>query len=155
MREREKGDRETDKDRDRSQIRTGQSFDRSIRSSGRQDGRFSKTSSASLFSGTPSSAVPTRAGTSTLVRCPSSISCADRVLAYPPRCPEGWFWKSCRDPPAPAGHRTTRRPPDHRRETQTAVVWSCLPFLRSGQNHLARHSERWKKTRQTEEEVDR
>ena len=26
--------------------------------------------------------------------------------------------------------------------TQTAVVWSCLPFIKSGQNHLARHSER-------------
>ena len=36
---------------------------------------------------------------------------------------------------------------------QTAVVWSCLPFIRSGQNHLARHSERGKKTRQTEEEI--
>ena len=35
------------------------------------------------------------------------------------------------------------------------VVWSCLPFIRSGQNHLARHSERAKKTRQTEEEVGR
>ena len=33
------------------------------------------------------------------------------------------------------------------------VVWSCLPFIRSGQNHLVRHSERGKKTRQTEEEV--
>ena len=33
---------------------------------------------------------------------------------------------------------------------QTAVVWSCLPFIRPGQNHLARHSERGKKTRQTE-----
>ena len=34
-------------------------------------------------------------------------------------------------------------------------VWlkPCLPFTRSGQNHLARHSERRKKTRQTEEEV--
>ena len=31
---------------------------------------------------------------------------------------------------------------------QTKVVWSCLPFIRSGQNHLARHSERGKKTRQ-------
>ena len=30
-----------------------------------------------------------------------------------------------------------------------------LPFIRSGQNHLARHSERGKKTRQTEEEVGR
>ena len=35
-----------------------------------------------------------------------------------------------------------------RKETQTAVI-------RSGQNHLARHSERGKKTRQTEEEVGR
>ena len=47
----------------------------------------------------------------------------------------------------------TRRPPDHRKEMQTAVVWSCLPFIRSGQNHLAWHSERGKKTRQTEEEM--
>ena len=35
------------------------------------------------------------------------------------------------------------------------MVWSCFPFIRSGQNHLARHSEREKKTRQTEEEVGR
>ena len=35
------------------------------------------------------------------------------------------------------------------------MVWSCLPFIRTGQNHLARHSERWKKIRQTEEEVGR
>ena len=55
----------------------------------------------------------------------------------------------------PTGNRTTRRPPDHREETQTAVVWSCLPFIRSGQNNLARHSERGKKTRQIEEEVGR
>ena len=41
------------------------------------------------------------------------------------------------------------------KETQTAVVWTCLPFIRSGQTHLARHSERGKKTRQTEEEVGR
>ena len=54
----------------------------------------------------------------------------------------------CQDP---AGNWTTRRPPADRKETQTAVVWSCLPFIRSGQNHLARHSERGKKTRQTEE----
>ena len=56
----------------------------------------------------------------------------------------------CKDP---AGNRTTRRPPDHRKETQTAVVWPCLPFIRSGQNHPARHSERGKKTRQTQKEV--
>ena len=35
------------------------------------------------------------------------------------------------------------------------MVWSCFPFIRFGQNHLARHSERRKKTRQTEEEVGR
>ena len=52
----------------------------------------------------------------------------------------------------PAGNRTTRRPPDRRKETKTAVVWIglFLPFIRSSQNHLARHSERGKKTRQTE-----
>ena len=55
----------------------------------------------------------------------------------------------------PARNWTTRRPPDYRKETQTAVVWSCLPSIRSGQNHLTKHSERGKKTRQTEEEVGR
>ena len=35
------------------------------------------------------------------------------------------------------------------------MVRSCLPFIRSGQNHLAWYSERGKKTRQTEEEVGR
>ena len=40
-------------------------------------------------------------------------------------------------------------------ETQTAVVWSCFPFIRPGQNHLARHSESGKKTRQAEEEIGR
>ena len=58
----------------------------------------------------------------------------------------------CRDP---AGNRTARRLPGHRKETQTAVVWTCLPFIRSGQNHLARHGERGKKARQIEEEVGR
>ena len=68
----------------------------------------------------------------------------------------------CQDP---AGNRTTRRPPDHYEETQIAVVWSCLPFIRSVY-HLARHSERGgkktrhserdgKKTRRTKEEVGR
>ena len=58
----------------------------------------------------------------------------------------------CQDP---AGNRATRRPPDPCKETRTAVVWSCLQFIRSGQNHLTRHSKRGKKTRQTEEEVGR
>ena len=35
------------------------------------------------------------------------------------------------------------------------MVWSCFPFIRCGQNHLARHSERGKKTRRTKEEVGR
>ena len=30
----------------------------------------------------------------------------------------------------PVGNRTTWRP-DHRKETQTSVTWSCLPFIRS------------------------
>ena len=58
----------------------------------------------------------------------------------------------CQDP---AGNWTTRRSPDDCKETQTAVVWSCFLFIRSGQNHLARHSERGKKTRRTKEEVRR
>ena len=62
-----------------------------------------------------------------------------------PCCQQG---SPCQDP---AGNRTTYRPPDHSKEMQTAVVWQCLPFIRSGQNHLARHSERGKKTRQTED----
>ena len=45
----------------------------------------------------------------------------------------------CQDP---AGNWTTRRPPDDRKETQTAVVWSCFPFIRSDKNDLARHSQR-------------
>ena len=35
------------------------------------------------------------------------------------------------------------------------MVWACLLFIRFGQNHLARHSKRGKKIRQTEEEVGR
>ena len=38
---------------------------------------------------------------------------------------------------------------------QTSVVWSCFLFIRCGQNHLARHSQRVRKTRQTEEEAGR
>ena len=58
----------------------------------------------------------------------------------------------CQDP---AGSWTTRRPLDDCKEMQTAAVWSCFPFIRSGQNHLARHSERGQKTRRTKEEVGR
>ena len=58
----------------------------------------------------------------------------------------------CQDP---AGNWATWRSPNDRKETQTAVVWSCFPLIRSGQNHLARHSERGKKTRRTKEEAGR
>ena len=58
----------------------------------------------------------------------------------------------CQDP---AGNWTTRRSPDDRKETQTVAVWSCFPFIRSNQNHLARHSGRGKKTRRTKEEMGR
>ena len=50
---------------------------------------------------------------------------------------------------------TTRRPPDHRKEMQTKVVWICLPFIRSGQNHLAKHRKREKKTGLAEKQVKR
>ena len=53
------------------------------------------------------------------------------------------------------GNRTTGRCLDYSKKTQTGMVWTCLPFIRSGQNHLARHSERGKKTRQTDEEAGR
>ena len=46
---------------------------------------------------------------------------------------------------------TIRRPLDHRKE----VVWTCLQFIGSGENHFAMHSERGKKTRHTDEEVGR
>ena len=45
----------------------------------------------------------------------------------------------CQDP---AGNWTTRRPSFRRKETQTAAVWTCLPFIWSGLNHLPRHDER-------------
>ena len=43
------------------------------------------------------------------------------------------------------------------KKRKTAVVWTRLPFIGSGQNHLARHSEKGgeKETRQTDEEVGR
>ena len=54
-----------------------------------------------------------------------------------------------------AGNRTTRRPPDYRKETQTAVIRTCFPFIKSSKNYLARNSEGGKKTKQTDEEVGR
>ena len=58
----------------------------------------------------------------------------------------------CQDP---ASNRSTRRSADDGKETQSAVLWSCLPFMRSVEKHVARHSERGKKTRRRKEEVGR
>ena len=57
----------------------------------------------------------------------------------------------CQDP----ANKLTKRRPNHCKEMQAAVIWSCLLFIRSGQNHLARHSERRKKTRPTKKEMGR
>ena len=43
------------------------------------------------------------------------------------------------------------RQSDH---TQTDVVWTFLPFIRSGQIYLVMHSEVRKKTRQVEKEAE-
>ena len=55
---------------------------------------------------------------------------------------------SCQDP---AGKRTTRRFPDHRKETQTAVVWTCLPLAKAilqgtvkGERRQGSQGKRWK-----------
>ena len=45
--------------------------------------------------------------------------------------------------------RSSRQLDHMKTSRQAAVVWSCFPFIRSGQNHLARHSERGEKTRRT------
>ena len=59
----------------------------------------------------------------------------------------------CQDP---AENRTTQKP--HTILKRYKLEWYghvCLSFIRSGQNYLARQSERRKKTKQTEEEVRR
>ena len=58
----------------------------------------------------------------------------------------------CQDP---GDNQTTRRPSDHGKGTQSAVVWTCLPFIRSGENHLSYHSERGTKARQEVKVVGR
>ena len=78
------------------------------------------------------------------------MRCLPQDTTHPIQRPCYQLGSPCQDP---AGNRTTRRPSDDRKEMQTAVVWPCLPFIRSGQNHLERHIERGKKTRQTEEVV--
>ena len=84
-------------------------------------------------------------------RAAKNTSPGNEVLLQDTTC---YQWRSlCQDP---AGNRTTRRPPDHRKEAQTKVDWTCLPFIRTVQNNLARHYERgMEKTMQTEKEVGR
>ena len=58
----------------------------------------------------------------------------------------------------PTGNRTIRRPPDHSKETQTEVVWTCLPFISCGQNHIPRikAERKWEEDKaETEKEVGR
>ena len=44
-----------------------------------------------------------------------------------------------------ASNRTTQRPPDQNKEMQTAVVWTSLPFIRSGQTILQGIAKGWKR----------
>ena len=53
----------------------------------------------------------------------------------------------------PAGKWTTRGPPDDHKETQTAVVWSCFPFIRLAKTILQTTVKGGR--RQTEEVVGR
>ena len=45
--------------------------------------------------------------------------------------------------------------PSQQSSKEEYKVWTCFLFIRSVQNFLERHSERGKKTRQTEKEVGR
>ena len=77
--------------------------------------------------------------------CVSIVRMTKRSLCYP--------WECLRIQQAIRLHEdllTTEK-----RRKLHAVVWTSPPFIRSGQNHLARHSGRGKKTKQTEKEVGR
>ena len=60
--------------------------------------------------------------------------------------------RPCQDP---GGNRATRRPRYRRKETQTAVVWSFLTFIRSGQKPSCKAQSKREKTTQTDEAVGR
>ena len=55
-------------------------------------GTIQQRSSSSLFFGRPLWAFLAWVRMFTLWRCPSSICSADHGIAYPLRCPVGWFW---------------------------------------------------------------
>ena len=60
-------------------------------------GAIQQRSFSSLFCRRPFWKALVWAGVSTLWCCPSSISSVDHGVAHPPRCPEGWFMRGCRD----------------------------------------------------------
>ena len=83
-------------------------------------------SSSCLFCRRPLWAFMAWAGMFTL-RCPSSTFSADHGVAYPQRCPEGWFWRGCHG----TWHNWTvqvsiswQLPEEVHVDTQG--VWSCL-----------------------------
>ena len=86
----------------------------------------------------------------TFVQSPLSLTLPRVIISYLLPCYQRG--SPCQDP---AGIWTAWRSSDDRKEAQTAAVWSCFPFIRSSQNHFARHSERGQKTRRTKEEVGR
>ena len=81
-------------------------------------------------------------GTSTLWRCPSSISIADYGVAHSPRCPDGWFWRGCHS----VWHARTRQVSVSWQLPEEAPVhpqgswsysassrWSCVPRRKCGE----------------------
>ena len=99
-------------------------------------GTIQQTSSSSLFCRRPLWAVLAWAGMSTLWCCPSSIFSAYHGVAHLPRCPKGWFCRSCHG----VWHAQTiqvsiswQLPGEASMEPQgswsfsTPSCWSCLP----------------------------
>ena len=79
-----------------------------------------------------------------------------RIEAVEMRCYCNILHISCKDHvTSEEVHAKVQQAMGSHEDLLTIVKRRKLPFIRSGQNHLERHSERWKKTRQTEEEVGR
>ena len=66
--------------------------------------------------------------TSTTSKQTCMVPHSESACACEKECLQAWE-SPCQDP---AGNQTKRRPPDHHKKTQTAVVWTCLPSIRSG-----------------------
>ena len=102
-------------------------------------GVLQQRSSSSVFCRKPLWKVLAWAGMSTLWCCPTSISPTDHGFAYPPRCPEGWFWRGRRG----VWHAQTMKvsfswqspdevPVDPQRTWSCSAFssWSCAPGWR-------------------------